>query len=223
MIKLFTYIIIIIFILTSITYAQNRTPLFESKKDLSENRKKAKLLENYIYNLKNNLIKLKNKYEIKGNFEIDQIQKELSIMIVNLKKLQKFNFKKSISEKVNSEIIKRLKIITPKLKKILKDHKKLFNLKSSQLKLKYINIANILSNKIERIISSIYKPIKNKTNYSLKDSKKITYLKSLLKENNKLKNIIEWKTINEKDIKNELKKILKNIKNTISWLKNIIN
>jgi len=210
-------IILIFFILTSISFAENNNnvPIYDGQ-NTSVNIKKAKLLETHVYNMKKNLLDFKIKYQIKGNYEVDQIQKELSIIIISLQKIQSLNIKKDISEKVTSEALRRLRILTPKLKIILKKQKYIFESKLVKSKVRYVKIADFLSKKIESIVISIYKPLKHKKNYSLKDSKIIIHLKNLLKENNKLKQFKNEKFIDEDNSKTTLINILKNVQNEIT-------
>lgn len=224
MIKFSLHIIFIFFTLISITFATStNNTVYSVEKNTSLNIQKAKLLESHVYNLKKNLLDLKNKYQIKGSYEVDQIQKELSIIISSLKKIQSLKIEKNISEKVTTEALRRLKILTPRLKNILNKHKKIFDSKSSKSQLKYVKIADFLSNKIESIVISVYKPIKNKKNYSLRDSKIILHLKNLLRENNKLKKFKDDKFIDENETKKKLINILRSVQNEISGLKGIIN
>ncbi|PID86337.1 hypothetical protein CSB08_01075 [Candidatus Gracilibacteria bacterium] len=220
MIKLFKYILLIFFILTSLNYslATNDNVYYNNTQI---NIKKAKLLENYVYNLDKNLKKFKNKYNIKSDKNLDLIEKELSIMIKNLKKIQKVEIKKEISEKIIKEIIKRLKIFTPKLKKILKTKKKIFELNNIKIKQKYLKLSDLLSKKTENIIFSLYNTIKNKKIYSLKDLKIIKGIKNLVKQNKNLKDFKSKKFKDKNEMKNELLTIIKNIRSEILEIKKV--
>lgn len=217
------YILLIFSILTSTSYSlKANSSIYESEKNTQLNIKKAKLLENYVYSLKENILNIKGKYNIVNDNNIDKIENELSIMINNLKKIQSVKIEKEISEKVTNEIIKRLKVITPRLKNALKIKKNTLEISNIETKIKYSKIADLLSDKIEKIVVSLYVPIKNKNNYSLKDSKVIKHLKALLIERNKLENFKNEKYNTEIQMKKKLIIILRDIKSEISWLKKIL-
>lgn len=212
--KYFLYIIVIFFTLTSGIFALQ-------KNNTDINIKKAKLLENYVLSINNNISTLKIKYNIRVDKDINIIQRELKIILNSLKKIQSKKIDKKISEDVTKEVIKRLKNINKKLNRILSYRKLTFELNSMKLTQKYINISLLLSNKVNTIVTSLYIPIKNKKYYSLKEWKIIKRLKKLLKENKKLKNLKNEKFKDENEIKIKILEILKNIKKEIHWLKSI--
>lgn len=200
-------------------YATNATNNIVTTQNTGLNIKWAKLIEKYLVWLTVSLTELKNKYKIKKNKDIELYMWKLQKMIQSLRAIQNTNVSKEKAENIMKGIIKRLKLLNPKIKKLLKIEKQKQKIELEKLMKKYYEIWIKLSKQLDKIILKILLPISKKNILNNNDKNIIKILKKLKIESDKLENL-ERKNIKTKtEMKYYLLRILKNIKKELSKIK----
>ena len=178
--------------------ANSDANIINGTKNTELNIKWAKLIEKYLVTLKSSLNDLKYRYKIVENKEIDLYNWELIKMIDSLNSIKNKEISKEKAESIMKSIISKLKILNPKIKKLLKIEKERQEIEEEKIAKKYYSLWKKLSIWLDKIILKMLLPLSKKENLTRKDKEIVSHLKNLKIESDKLKNIksrnIKWET-----------------------------
>ncbi len=181
------------------------------------NIKQAELIEGYILSFKSNIIDVSIRYDVYNSDFLKEKYSELDGLVFVMKKIRSGDTQNNDPEKIIKNALKKFRTIHDELKMYLEEKKQFKEQKDF-----YMGIGRKVSQKISLILDNMYPILQKKSKLTSKEKKILEHLDKL-KELNSFLSYMEKKEFNStEEIKNNLVKIIINIKSEITSIKELM-
>ena len=180
------------------------------------------LLETYLTKHKQKILLFKEKYNINTNSQLDVLLDEIESLTVISKKIKSKKLEWYNSSEISAHIVKRIKYINEELKTILVDEKRKYQI---NLRKKHDIYSNIWVKAWNHLISIIEKLANTVTQWDIAIEKKmkiVIHLKNLQKNSKNLRDFGNNEYSSIEKIQEEFIYILKEIREDMWSIKNIL-
>lgn len=180
------------------------------------------LLETYLTKHKQKILLFKEKYNINTNSQLDVLLDEIESLTVISKKIKSKKLEWYNSSEISAHIVKRIKYINEELKTILVDEKRKYQI---NLRKKHDIYSNIWVKAWNHLISIIEKLANTVTQWDIAIEKKmkiVIHLKNLQKNSKNLRDFGNNEYSSIEKIQEEFIYILKEIRDDMWSIKNIL-
>ncbi len=199
------------------------TQTFAVEKDTNTNYyTQFDLLETYLTKHKQKILLFQEKYNIKGNSQLDVLLNEIENLTIISKKIKSKNLEWYNNSEISAYIVKRIKFINEELKILLIEEKRKYQINLIKKHDIYSNIWvkawNHLINIIERLANTV-----TKSDIAIdKKMKIVIHLKNLQRSSKKLRDFWNNQYNNEEKLQLEFISILKEIRDDMWSIKKIL-
>ena len=204
------------------TFSNEESEKYNIVNKLNVHGEKISLIEWYLVSHKRNIELFAQKYNIKSNAEFNSLFNDIGDMISILRKIESSSLSIEKKDEIITKIVKKMKITNDKLKILLKNQKIIFDDKLKKKTDSYIRLWTKVWSQLDKLLIRFAISLKKKEIENTKKREIIKHLVEIEKYSKRLKNFKNIQFSNENEMKKGFIRILKDIKNEMIWVKNVL-